>query len=68
MPATCCRFLVFMVAVCIIRLLPASAQTFSVIHDVDCSTDGCLDQQPIPIAQGRDGNLYGRMYSGGTSG
>jgi uncharacterized repeat protein (TIGR03803 family) len=68
MPSTCRPFLICMIAVCVVTLVPASAQTFSVIHDVNCSSDGCLDQQPTPITQGRDGNLYGRMYSGGTNG
>lgn len=45
----------------------SSAQTFSVIHDINCTTDGCDDQQPIPITQGRDGNLYGQMYFGGAN-
>ncbi len=49
-------------------LASSSAQTFSVIHDITCSTDGCDDQQPIPITQGRDGDLYGQMYSGGKNG
>jgi uncharacterized repeat protein (TIGR03803 family) len=46
----------------------SSAQTFSVIHDINCATDGCGDQQPIPMTQARDGDLYGQMYSGGQNG
>jgi uncharacterized repeat protein (TIGR03803 family) len=51
----------------LLNCVPSSAQTFHVIHDVNCTTDGCNDQQPIPMAQGRDGNMYGRMYSGGVN-
>ena len=49
----------------LLPFLTSSAQTFSVIHDINCTTDGCLEQQPIPLTQGWDGNLYGQMYSGG---
>jgi hypothetical protein len=38
-----------------------------VIHDINCTTNGCGDQQAIPLTQVRDGNLYGQMYSGGTN-
>jgi uncharacterized repeat protein (TIGR03803 family) len=51
----------------LLPLASSSAQTFSVIHDINCTTDGCDDQQPIPLTQGRDGNLYGQMYSGGAN-
>lgn len=57
----------FLVSLYLVSFLPASAQTFSVIHDVNCTTDGCDDQQPVPLAQGWDGNLYGQMYSGGKN-
>jgi len=56
-----------LIALVVLPFATSSGQTFSVVHDIDCS-DGCSDQQPIPITQGRDGNLYGRMYSGGANG
>jgi uncharacterized repeat protein (TIGR03803 family) len=43
-----------------------SAQTFTDLAAINCSTDGCGNQQGAPLAQGRDGNLYGQSYSGGT--
>src|SRR5579872_4578249 len=49
-------------------VIASPAQTFSVIHNISCATDGCSDQQPIPLTQGRDGDLYGQMYSGGQNG
>jgi uncharacterized repeat protein (TIGR03803 family) len=61
-------FCALLTGVILLTLATSSAQTFSVVHDIDCTTDGCSDQQPIPITQGRDGNLYGRMYSGGANG
>jgi uncharacterized repeat protein (TIGR03803 family) len=51
----------------LLPFLTSSAQTYSVIHDINCTSDGCGDQQPVPLTQGRDGNLYGQMYSGGKS-
>ncbi len=48
-------------------VIASPAQTFSVIHNISCATDGCEDQQPVPLTQGRDGDLYGQMYSGGAN-
>ncbi len=44
------------------------AQTYTDLHDFDCATEGCLPTYPEILAQGRDGNLYGTLDSGGTSG
>ncbi len=43
------------------------AQTFTDLHDFNCSTDGCVGAYPGTVAQGRDGNLYGSLPAGGTS-
>ena len=45
----------------LLAFLTSSAQTYSVIHNINCTADGCGDQQPIPLTQGRDGNLYGQI-------
>ena len=39
----------------------ATAQTYTDLHDFDCSTDGCSPEFPGIMAQGRDGNLYGTL-------
>jgi len=53
-----------------LTLVPAllQAQTFTDIHDFDCSVEGCSPQAPQVLVQGRDGNLYGTTNEGGTSG
>ena len=43
------------------------AQTYTDLHDFFCPTDGCVSYPPGILAQGRDGNLYGTMFGGGTS-
>lgn len=43
------------------------AQTFTDLHDFNCSTDGCIGRYPGTVAQGRDGNMYGSLPIGGTS-
>ena len=43
------------------------AQTFTDLHDFNCSTDGCVASYPGFVAQGQDGNLYGSLVTGGTS-
>src|SRR5260370_15896282 len=43
------------------------AQTFTDLHDFNCSTDGCVGAYPGIVAQGRDGNLYGSLRAGGNS-
>jgi len=60
-------FCALLTSVILLSLAASSAQTFSVIHNIDCTTDGCKDQQPVPMTQGRDGNLYGQTYSGGLN-
>ena len=46
--------------------LTIQAQTYTDIHDFDCSVEGCQPQYPELLAQGRDGNLYGTTSAGGT--
>jgi uncharacterized repeat protein (TIGR03803 family) len=41
------------------------SQTFTDLHDFNCSTEGCRPSFPAILAQGRDGNLYGTTSSGG---
>lgn len=43
-----------------------NAQTYTDLHNFNCSTEGCSPQYPALLAQGRDGNLYGTMFHGGT--
>jgi uncharacterized repeat protein (TIGR03803 family) len=45
---------------------PLHSQTYTDLHDFDCTTDGCLSAASGILAQGRDGNLYGTLISGGT--
>ena len=54
----------FLLAVAPITL---HAQTYTDLYDVTC-TNGCLSYPPGILAQGRDGNLYGTMFTGGTGG
>lgn len=42
------------------------SQTYTDLHDFKCATDGCLPVETGSLAQGRDGNLYGTVYAGGT--
>jgi uncharacterized repeat protein (TIGR03803 family) len=45
-----------------------SAQTYTDLHEFDCSVEGCEPQYPAVMAQGRDGNLYGMARNGGLYG
>jgi uncharacterized repeat protein (TIGR03803 family) len=45
----------------------ASAQTYTDLHSFKCATEGCYPQYPAILAQGRDGNLYGTSWWGGTA-
>ena len=45
----------------------ATAQTFTDLHDFDCSVEGCYPSSPEIMAQGRDGNLYGTTSAGGSN-
>jgi uncharacterized repeat protein (TIGR03803 family) len=47
---------------------PLHSQTYTDLHDLDCTTDGCTPLYSGILAQGRDGNLYGTLESGGTFG
>jgi uncharacterized repeat protein (TIGR03803 family) len=51
-------------------LAPAllQAQTYTDLHDFDCTAEGCQPSAPALLAEGRDGNLYGTAFAGGTSG
>src|SRR6266446_3890531 len=44
----------------------ATAQAYIDLHDFNCSKEGCNPKFPAQLAQGRDGNLYGTMPTGGT--
>jgi uncharacterized repeat protein (TIGR03803 family) len=44
-----------------------SAQTYTDLHSFKCATEGCYPQYPAILAQGRDGNLYGTSWWGGTA-
>jgi uncharacterized repeat protein (TIGR03803 family) len=41
-----------------------SGQTYTDLHDFNCSTEGCGGIYPGLLAQGRDGNIYGTTSSG----
>jgi uncharacterized repeat protein (TIGR03803 family) len=43
------------------------AQTYTDLHDFDCTVEGCIPFIGHLMAQGRDGNLYGTLQTGGTS-
>ena len=42
------------------------AQTFTDLHDFNCSSDGCNPDMAGIVAQGTDGNLYGTLTDGGA--
>jgi uncharacterized repeat protein (TIGR03803 family) len=44
-----------------------TAQTYSDLHDFDCTLEGCIPFIGHLMAQGRDGNLYGALQTGGAS-
>lgn len=46
--------------------VPLMAQTYTDLHDFNCAVEGCSPQFSSFLAQGRDGNLYGTTFSGGT--
>lgn len=46
----------------------AAAQTYTDLHDFDCTVEGCAPSYPAVMAQGRDGNLYGTTNAGGSAG
>lgn len=43
------------------------AQTYTDLHSFKCATEGCYPYYPAMLAQGRDGNLYGTSWWGGTA-
>lgn len=47
--------------------LALQAQTFTDLHDFNCSTDGCVGYYPGIVAQGQDGNMYGSLVVGGKN-
>jgi uncharacterized repeat protein (TIGR03803 family) len=69
MPRKTCPFLLLLVPLCLFSAnIHLSAQTFSTLYSFTCATDGCGNQQPIPLTQGRDGELYGQSYGQGPNG
>jgi len=52
----------------VVALVPSFlfGQTYTDLHDFDCTVDGCHPIYPGILAQGRDGNLYGTLPSGGA--
>jgi uncharacterized repeat protein (TIGR03803 family) len=69
MRATFRSFLLLLIPLCFFGpCTQLSAQTFSSVYSFNCSTDGCDNQQPISLTQGRDGNLYGQSLSQGPNG
>jgi uncharacterized repeat protein (TIGR03803 family) len=46
---------------------PLHSQTYTDLHDFNCPTDGCRSGFAATPAQGRDGNLYGTLLTGGTA-
>src|ERR1700688_17015 len=55
---------------CVISMAsaPLQAQTYTDLHDFNCSVEACNPDYPETLAQGRDGNLYGTISEGGPSG
>lgn len=45
----------------------SAAPTFTDLHNFNCALEGCNPEYD-GLAQGRDGNLYGTAYSGGSYG
>jgi uncharacterized repeat protein (TIGR03803 family) len=43
-----------------------ASQTYTDLHDFNCTVEGCSPQFSSFLAQGRDGNLYGTTFDGGT--
>jgi len=70
MQRTSCVVFLPVIALClVVPFFKVSAQTYTYkdLYNFNCSTDACGLQQPIPLTQGRDGNLYGMSNAGGTS-
>ena len=44
-----------------------SAQRYTDVHSFNCATEACYFDYPAILAQGRDGNLYGSSWWGGTA-
>jgi uncharacterized repeat protein (TIGR03803 family) len=77
-PATCkpvrtttatpfCRFAISLCTALCLALGAATAQTYTDLHDFDCTVEGCQPGEPARLVEGRDGNLYGTALAGGTS-
>lgn len=48
--------------------IPLHAQMFQDLYDFNCSTGGCLPSDNGSLTQGKDGNLYGTTFEGGSAG
>ncbi len=59
-----CAYMFFLVAA--VHPLSLHAQTFTDLHDFNCSHDGCDPNFSGIVAQGTDGNLYGTLVEGGA--
>jgi uncharacterized repeat protein (TIGR03803 family) len=60
--------LVFLALLTLAFATQVQAQTYTDLFDFDGTNHGCCPANPAAIAQGRDGNLYGTMLSGGLNG
>jgi uncharacterized repeat protein (TIGR03803 family) len=67
MSAPALRFVLSLCTVLCLGLAAAAAQTYTDLHDFDCTAEGCQPSMPAVLAQGRNGNLYGTALAGGTS-
>jgi uncharacterized repeat protein (TIGR03803 family) len=67
-PAKLRHFLPFLALLALAFAMQAQAQTYTDLFDFDGTNHGCCPTNPAAIAQGRDGNLYGTMLSGGLNG
>jgi len=67
--ARCPHLLVLAMVWLAITVAPTAltAQTYSDLHDFDCTLEGCIPFIGHLMAQGRDGNLYGVLQTGGAS-
>ena len=60
------RFVLSLCTVLGLALGAATAQTYTDLHDFNCFVEGCQPSSPAVLAQGRDGNLYGTAFAGGS--
>ena len=57
-------FLTFLLALALLPT-PLTAQTYTDLHNFNCTFEGCQPGNPALLAQARDGNLYGTTTVGG---